>query len=229
MYLFWQLLQRKNRLAILLVLALSSLFSVMVLAVRMAYTNEITFQFLIWNLFLAWIPYFISLTIFLFDEHLKSAWLLGILLFTWLLFFPNSPYIVTDLFHFRPRYVVPTWYDLILIYSFAWNGLWLGFLSLVDLHNWVKKRFNEWLGWFFVLISLSLGSFGIYLGRYERFNSWDVVTNPFNLAREIFEKFMHPFSAPAILAASVTILFSAFLLITYLTLRTAIMSMQAEK
>jgi uncharacterized membrane protein len=229
MYLFWQLLQQKNRLAILLVLGLSSLFSIVVLGVRMAYTHEITFQFLIWNLFLAWIPYFISLTIFLFDERLKSAWLLGVLLLIWLLFFPNSPYIVTDLFHFRPRYVVPTWYDLILIYSFAWNGLWLGFLSLIDLHNWVKKRFNEWLGWFFVLISLSLGSFGIYLGRYERFNSWDVVTNPLNLASEIFEKFMHPFSAPAILAGSITVLFSAFLLITYLTLRTAIMSMQTEK
>ncbi|MCU0447223.1 MAG: DUF1361 domain-containing protein [Microscillaceae bacterium] len=229
MYQLWQLLQRKNRLAILLVLALSSVFSLAVLGVRMVYTGEITFRFLVWNLFLAWIPYFISLTIYLWDERLKSGLILGLLLSTWLLFFPNSPYIVTDLLHFRPRYVVPTWYDLILIYSFAWNGIWLGFLSLVDLHNWVKKRFNEWIGWLFVLISLSLGSFGIYLGRYERFNSWDVVTNPLALTREVLEKLLHPFSSAAVGAASITLLFSAFLLITYLTLRVAIASMQSEK
>lgn len=204
---------------ILSMLVLSSIFSITVLAFRMYYTETFTFKFLVWNLFLAWIPYFISLSLLLWGDKIRSWFLISILLIIWLLFFPNSPYIITDLFHFDRKPIVPRWYDLILIYSFAWNGIMLGFLSLLDLHNWLRQRINEFFGWLFVFFSLFLGSFGIYLGRYERFNSWDVVTNPFQLTNDILGIFALPFSKTTYIALSVTVLFSAFLLIAYLTLR----------
>jgi uncharacterized membrane protein len=215
----WQTLQEKNRGQIILTLFISSWFSTFILGFRIYYSGYITYLFLIWNLFLAWIPYLITLFLVIYGQKISSKLVIGFLIITWLLFFPNSPYIITDLFHFNKRPHIPLWFDLVLIYSFAWNGIILGFLSLIDMHNFIRKNANEWIGWLFVFSSLFLGSFGIYLGRYERFNSWDVVTNPFGLLSDILEKFSHPFSPATLTAISITILFSGFLMVAYFTLR----------
>ena len=107
-------------------------------------------------------------------------------------FSPNAPYIITDLFHLEPRAGVPLWYDLALIFSSAWNGLMLAYASLLTMQTLVRRRFGTLSGWAFVSTALLLSSFGIYLGRYLRFNSWDVLTNPLTLFYDILNQFLNP-------------------------------------
>jgi uncharacterized membrane protein len=135
----------------------------------------------------------------------------------WLLFFPNAPYILTDLFHLDNRPGVPLWYDLALILSCAWNGLMLAYASLADMQQLVQQRLGTGIGWAFATVALLLSSFGIYLGRYLRFNSWDVLTNPLTLFYDIVGRLLHPFSFPG--TWGVTLVFGLFLLVGYSTVR----------
>ena len=133
-----------------------------------------SFLFLVWNLFLAWVPYGIALLI----RKEQHRWLQYSLLVSWLLFFPNAPYIITDLLHLRERLPVPLWYDMLTIFSFAWTGLIFGYLSLVRIQ---KLFFNQWGALVGHLITAGiwlLAGLGIYIGRFLRWNSWDLVTRP---------------------------------------------------
>jgi uncharacterized membrane protein len=91
--------------------------------------------------------------------------------FLWLLFLPNSPYLVTDLVHLKPRPSVPLWFDILLVQSFVLTGLLLGFLSVYLMHRLVTHAYGWKIGWLFTLLILALTGFGIYLGRFERWNS----------------------------------------------------------
>ena len=135
----------------------------------------------------------------------------------WLLFFPNAPYILTDLFHLEPRAGVPYWYDLALLLSCAWNGLMLAYASLTDMQQLVTRRLGWWSGWAFATVALLLSSFGIYLGRYLRFNSWDILTNPLTLFYDIVHRLLHPTAYSG--TWGVTLLYGVFLLLGYATVR----------
>jgi len=135
----------------------------------------------------------------------------------WLLFFPNAPYLITDLFHLDTRPGVPLWYDLALILSCAWNGLMLAYASLSDMQRLVQQRLGSVIGWAFATLALLLSSFGIYLGRYLRFNSWDVLANPIALFYDILNRLLHPFTFPG--TWGVTLVFGVFLLLGYGTVR----------
>lgn len=209
-------LRENNRLSVTVILAMSCLLSVSIEAFRIYYSGFNTYLFLIWNLFLAILPYIISTLFLLYYKKINSLFLTGIILSLWLLLFPNAPYIVTDFFHLEPRTGIPYWYDLGMIFSFAWNGLLLGFISLYDIQTALSRRFSPLKGWTFAVFSLVLGSFGIYLGRYERFNSWDVVTNPAALFIDIADRFIHPMQHPRTIL--MTVLFSAVLILGYATL-----------
>jgi uncharacterized membrane protein len=184
---------------------------------RYFYTDTRIFLFLNWNLFLAFMPWALSSLAILHPKLQNSRITMIGLLFTWLLFFPNAPYILTDLFHLRARSTMPVWFDLILILSFAWTGLLFGFLSLWDIEKILKKSINNtWIP----VISASLlfiGSFGIYVGRYLRWNSWDVIREPFGLVSDIGEKFLNPFEYPK--AWGLTMFMGLFLNIIYWSLR----------
>jgi uncharacterized membrane protein len=103
----------------------------------------------------------------------------------WLLFIPNAFYMVTDLFHLYQRAHIPLWFDLVLLMSFAWNGLILGFLSIRQMEKMFARLFPRIPEGVFVAAIMFLNAFGVYLGRYLRFNSWDVVSSPFKLILEI--------------------------------------------
>lgn len=164
-------------------------FTVVLLLIRVLYSGTITYMFLIWNLFLALVPVFFS-TRLLQQRGLKgSAWLI---LFAWLLFFPNAPYIVTDLFHFTERDSVPKWYDLMVLTSAVWNGILLGMASLMQVERFLARHYNVFKVKLFVMVSLVLCSYGIYLGRFLRFNSWDIITDPINLFAKVFEGILLP-------------------------------------
>jgi uncharacterized membrane protein len=180
---------------------------------RFVYTDTKNFMFLNWNLFLAFIPYALS-SIAIIKPKLKQNKLMIISLLTaWLLFFPNAPYILTDLFHLRMKTAMPIWFDLILILSFAWTGLLFGFLSLWDLEQVLKKKLNKtWIS----INSISLlfiGSFGIYVGRYLRWNTWDIILEPYNLLFNIGHSLKNPLIHPK--AWGMTIFMGIFLNIIY--------------
>lgn len=196
----------------------SAALGVAMVFVRIHFSGTLSYTFLFWNLFLAVIPFGISsLLVRLYQPTGKtSAFVFYPLAGLWLLFFPNAPYILTDLIHLRPV-MVPLWYDLLLLLSFAWTSLMFGFVSLSDMQQLVRQRFNTATGWLFVCAALLLGSFGVYLGRFLRWNSWDVLTEPRQLAWDIVERLVNPLEHVG--TYGFTVLLTAFLLLAYLMLQ----------
>jgi uncharacterized membrane protein len=177
-----------------------------------------TFFFLIWNLFLAWIPYWLAMTLDL-ATRLKpdlSRWSICFLLGTWLLFFPNAPYIITDLLHLHERTAVPHWYDVVLFMSFVWTGLLVGYCSLFEVQRFLESRFRPTFSWFLTVLAIFLSGFGVYMGRFQRWNSWDILRNPLVLLRQQAHVLMNPMDNLATLGVAVVL--SGFMLIGYLTL-----------
>lgn len=188
-------------------------FSFLLYAFRVWYTGSFLFLFIPWNLFLAWLP-------LLFSSMIKDTQfsMRNITLFSlWLLFFPNSPYLITDLFHLQERAEVPLYYDLVLLFMAAWNGLLMGLFSLRNIEQLLLKRFAVLKVKLITVSLFVLCGFGIYLGRYDRYNSWHLVTQPFDLMEGIVSKLISPASHPRVWA--VTILFAVVLLLIYETLK----------
>jgi uncharacterized membrane protein len=208
-------------------LGIGSVLCISLLIFRVCLASSFHYVFLVWNLFLAWIPLILSDAISKMDKQNKSGWAIGAVFCMWLLFFPNSPYILTDLFHLKQNPNIPLWYDLGLLISYAWSGLMLGFISLLEIQKLLDKKFTSKLSWIIVICILLLSSFGIYLGRFERWNSWDIITNPVSLISDIIDRIMSPFTHPR--TFGVTLLFFLFLIISYLTLFSLIKSKSHEQ
>ena len=212
-----KLLKEKNRLNETIFMTTLTLFCLTFSMVRFVYTDTRMFLFLNWNLFLASISWVLTTLLILKPRLRQSKFSLFALLCVWLLFFPNAPYILTDLFHLRLKLAMPVWFDLILILSFAWAGLLFGFLSLWDielfLSRFIKRKYITSLS----ITLLFLGSFGIYIGRYLRWNSWDIISQPFALMYDIGDRIINPFSHPR--AWGMTILMGIFLNILYWSFR----------
>ncbi len=147
--------------------------------------REFTFTFLIWNLFLAWVPYLAALWVNWSQRRSKGWFPQCIGLLVWLIFLPNAPYIVTDFIHFRALPSVPLWFDLVLLFASASTGLLLGLLSLREVHCILKRWLpNAWAG-SLVLMAIALSGFGVWLGRFQRWNSWDLIIRPHHLLSDI--------------------------------------------
>ncbi len=169
----------RPRLLLGLMLCLSSVLSVTFFAMRVLYADNATYFFLNWNLFLAWIPLLAAVAAWALQAGADRPRLrVTPLLALWLLFFPNAPYILTDLIHLAPRDNVPLWYDMLLLLSYVWNGLILGFISLWIVQGLLQRWFGVAAGWAGAAAAIVLAAFGIYLGRFLRWNSWDVLTQP---------------------------------------------------
>lgn len=198
-------------------LLLSSAFSIFLLLCRIAVTNQLHYSFLVWNLFLAWVPYFISSWLLKHKLILKSKMKPALLIFLWLLFMPNTFYIITDLFHLGDRAAGHQWLDLTIILSFAWTGILLGVLSIRRMDMILSSMRGKLFASIVVCFVMWLNAFGIYIGRYLRFNSWDIITNPFSLFDEIFSILLRPYDHRWVWA--MTICFSLFMIIIYYTIR----------
>jgi uncharacterized membrane protein len=204
----------RRRLVLLSSLAGLSALVVAMVGVRVVYTGNSYYENLVWNLFLAWIPFGIAM--YVYDGYRRGTGRLQLLAAgaVWLVFFPNATYIVTDFKWLRYSAGAPIWYDVVLVAAAAWCGLLLGFMSLYLMQAVVRGAAGAVRAWAFVLGSLALGSFGVYLGRFERWNSWDVFTRPGVLAHRIVPHLAHPQDYPR--AVAVTVLFTAFLAMSYL-------------
>ena len=206
----------RRRLATVLALLLASLFCVALVVVRNVHTDTSNFRYLIWNLFLAWIP--LALAVFVYDRwrRRRGGLLLLALGVLWLLFFPNAPYIATDFVHLRHDPQAPFWYDAVTIAAFAWMGVLLGFASLYLMQTVVRQWRGAVAGWIFAFGAIALGSLGIYLWRFLRLNSWDAVEHPSVLPRIRHAVARDPFAYQE--AIAVTIVFTVALSFAYFLL-----------
>jgi uncharacterized membrane protein len=204
----------RHTLFLLIALLFTSGLAAAIWFVRVIYTDSIVFIFLLWNLFLAWMPILFALLARRGSASRLGRWLWGGL---WLLFFPNALYLITDLLHLGRADQVPIWYDLIMLLTFALAGLFLGFVSLFWLQDVVATLWNRLVSWLFVLLVLGLSSFGVYIGRFLRWNSWDVFLNPIVLLRDLTTYLLVPtqFLKAAVVTLLLTAVFSGIYLIIF--------------
>lgn len=190
-------------------------FTGLLIGLRIIYSGSITSLFLVWNIFLAWIPYIISN--YFKPYRQKQKWKQAVLFGTWLLFFPNALYIVTDLVHIDRQSIVPWWYDVILLFMASFIGIVLGFVSLRNAERFLKTYFSSKFVSAQIALLLFLGSFGVYLGRFERWNSWDVVHNPLALSVNILDCFINPVENYRVWGITILFTFSFYVLYYFMS------------
>lgn len=185
------------------------LFCLALVVIRMVKTHQSSYLFLFWNLFLAFIPlWFINRSGKSTNQYVRWS-LVG----TSLLFLPNAPYVLTDLFHLHKSTVVPMWYDLILIVSFALLSLIYFVKAVHIIFKAIKLHVKPYLFEPIKLLVFMSCGYGIYLGRYLRFNSWDLITDPLVLADGIVNSLINENAYKETLA--VTFVFGIFLYLLF--------------
>ena len=181
-----RLIPRRRILAAVAALTAATAISVGFLLVRAIAAGEYKFGFYPGNLLLAWIPLFAALGFnSLRVRRARRKALFVFCALTWFFFYPNAPYLITDLVHLKTRAPIPRWYDLVMMMSFAWTGLFLGYLSLYLMQEAVREWKGRIAGWCFAISMLALGALGVFVGRFWRWNSWEVLTNPLHLAGDV--------------------------------------------
>jgi uncharacterized membrane protein len=196
-------------------LVLSSVLASSFFAWRYFYSGSSNYQNLIWNLFLAWIPYGMSLVAAALRLVRPGMWpVLLILGAGWLVFFPNAPYLVTDFYHLSWRPPVPFWYDIGLITVFAFTGCFLAIASLRAMHEIVEHYLGKIVGWLFTLTALVMGALGVYLGRFGRWNSWDLLVHPRTLLGEFAQQALNPLDNMGFVGF--TLMFTSIMAVFYL-------------
>jgi uncharacterized membrane protein len=184
---------------------------------RFVRSGSLAMGFLAWNLFLAAIP---AVAAWFFARAMakgsslieKVGWFV-----IWLVFLPNAPYIITDFVHLTGRPGIPFWYDTALLVSCAGTGLLLGYTSIADVQAAITRRFSAFVGWVLVIVAVLLSGFGIYVGRFLRWNSWDTVTSPHQLFADLADRLINPLSHPQ--TFGVTVVYGVGLFLGYVALR----------
>jgi uncharacterized membrane protein len=189
-------------------------FVVCMLICRMIYSGSRMYIFLLWNIFLAWMPFAISQQL----EKEKTIQFRSLSLsILWLLFFPNALYILTDLIHLEVKTVVPLWFDAILLFASAITGLIMAFASLYKVESFLKAKINAIVLNVIIAACLFLGSLGVYIGRFLRWNSWNAVNKPFNLFFSIAKLFVFPLDYTH--AWAFTFIFAGFIYLLFCSLK----------
>jgi uncharacterized membrane protein len=206
----------KYKIGVFVLLSAASAICISLVAARFAYSASNRYISLVWNLFLAWIPFILAYLAYIFSWRRTLMFLvIPTFAFLWLIFFPNAPYILTDLQHLsQGSSSVPLWYDVIMLIWFSWTGMLLGIVSLNLMQEIIKRQISRWAGWVFVFMVAGLSSVGLYVGRFIRLNSWDVLQNPVVIASNISEWL----SDPSLRSLGFIALYTLFFIFIYLTL-----------
>lgn len=181
-----RLIRQQGLSAPVFALTLASVILTALVAYRIIAGAQVRHAYLVWNLFLAWLPLvFAVLAVERFNTNGtvrdRKFVALGV---AWLLFFPNAPYIFTDLVHVLMKWRPSFWSEMMLILLCAMTGFLAGFLSLQAMHGLATRLWGRIAGWLFVAAVSGLAGFGVYLGRFVRLNSWDVL-NPVRLVKGV--------------------------------------------
>jgi uncharacterized membrane protein len=175
-----------------------TIFSITLVAFRIMKTGEHTYIFMFWNLFLAAVPLFLSRFVIAPFSRRKAGISIYGFFFLWLMFLPNAPYIITDFVHLMESDSIPLWYDLLLVAFFAWEGFLLGFMSVAEMEEIVTRMYSALAGKWFALISLVLSSLGVYMGRFLRYNSWDIFISPVEIITNVGSRILNPRAYPGL-------------------------------
>ncbi|RJP52928.1 MAG: DUF1361 domain-containing protein [Anaerolineaceae bacterium] len=208
----------RNRyyIAVFVLLNMACLVCILLVAARVAYSDSTRHTGLIWNLFLAWIPFILAY--FAHAVSWRRIWLyliIPLVAFLWLIFYPNAPYMLTDLQDLaRGTSGAPLWYDVLIVVWCSWTGMLLGVISLYLMQDIVLRTFGRVAGWVFVFMISGLSSFGIYIGRFVRLNSWDILQDPAETTMEILGLAIDP----SMRLAAFTFLYTSFFLFIFLLL-----------
>ena len=196
----------------------ASIVSILLAKARIAYSNTNDYSILIWNLILAWIPFIAASIAYGFSWSRKLLYLVvPVCALIWLIFFPNAPYILTDFQHLSTNANnAPLWYDVLMLVWFAWTGLFLGVVSLYLMQEIVTRTFGRAMGWAFTILVTILSGFGIFLGRFYQWNSWDLLGDPLPIVHDVWSWLRHPFANLRVYGF--TLLFTLFFLFVYLAI-----------
>lgn len=178
---------------------------------RVVYSGRFVFGFLVWNLFLAWVPWILALGL---ERAVVRRWrfvAIGLAL-AWVLFLPNAPYVITDFVHLHPRHPVPLWFDVFLLGTASLTGLLAGAFSLRRVEEAIECRLSPSARALGLGLTIALSGFGIYLGRFERWNSWDLLLHPLELVKSLLH-------VPSLRAVVVTAACAGLLGVTFLAVR----------
>jgi uncharacterized membrane protein len=213
-----KLARHKYKLLLFTLLVVASVISVLLARARMDYSRSTDYSTLIWNLCLAWIPFLFASIAYMVSWSRRLVFLVvPVCSVIWLLFFPNAPYILTDFQHLSTNAAnAPLWYDVLMLIWFAWTGLFLGVVSLYLMQEIVTRAFGRTAGWSFSIIVTILSSIGIFLGRFYRWNSWDVLGDPLPIVHDIWGWLKHP--VENLRLYGFTLLFTLLFLFIYLTI-----------
>ncbi len=208
----------KYKLALGSLLIFASIISVVLEKVHAHVNGADNYSFLVFNLILAWIPFVAAVLAYLTRRNRVAFFvIMPACILVWLIFFPNAPYLLTDFQHLA--YTdghAPVWFDVLVLIWFAWTGLLLGIASLYLMQEIISDTFNPIVGWIFAIGVTSLSSVGIYLGRFLRWNSWDLLKDPVPIAKDMVAIVRHPITnLPTYVF---TILFTLLFLFIYLTI-----------
>src|SRR5512141_422784 len=208
--------RHRYSLAVFVLLNLACFICIVLVAARVAYSNTGYQLGLIWNLFLAWIPFMLSYFAHAISWRRATLYLvIPSIAFLWLIFFPNAPYMLTDLQDLaRKASGAPLWYDVIIVVWSSWTGMLLGVISLYLMQDIIIRCFGRIAGWIFIFVISALSSFGIYIGRFVRLNSWDILQDPAETAQEILGIIVDP----SMRLAAFTLLYTFFFLFIFLLL-----------
>lgn len=199
-----------------------TLFSVVLYLIRVEVHHKWNYLFLNWNLVLAAFPWIFSLMLPK-STNGNLVKLLGWMIIPfWLLFFPNAPYILTDLIHIRGGKPALKWFDIFMITSYAISGLMFGLISLQRILKWIAPQVGIRASLFFGSLLLLMAAYGVYLGRFLRWNSWDLFTRPQDLLGDVYFTLRHPYANPKawgvtlVLGLMLNLIFFSFLKISAL-------------
>ncbi len=191
----------------------ASAWCVLLLVVRKHEFGAAQYKYLVWNLMLAWVP--LALAILMVIAYARRHSVVQLVVFgaLWLLFLPNAPYVLTDFIHLGTDHRL---FDTLLVGSFAFTGLALGFASLLLVQLVVTRAGGALLGWLTALAALVLSSVGVYLGRVVRLNSWDAIKRPHRVWEIARPRLEDPFGNRHMIGF--VIIVSGFLTLAYLGL-----------
>lgn len=194
------------------------------LALRFFFTGRFSYGFLVWNLFLGLVPLSIAFVALLVERQNWPIWgriHLWALSVLWLIFLPNSSYIFTDFIHLIQRGLgsgnpnargmanMLVWFDVITRSLFAFVGHFIGLTSLYVMHALWRKAFGRRVGWLVVTISCFAAGYGVFIGRFVRWNSWNLFTHPEESWGDLVDNLATPD------AWLFTLGFAVFLLVSY--------------
>ena len=211
---------RRRVVLVEILLGASALLAVGV-AARVLVVRNLEATNLVWNLFLAWIPFLLALAFYDGARRGASRGALAALAAGWLVFLPNAPYIVTDVKWLGAYNGGSPAYDAILIAVAAVLGLALGFVSIYLVQTVVAARYGRPAGWALAWAALVLSGVGVYLGRFQRWNSWEVLTEPTKIAGNLLQALVDPLAhaRPIALSTAFAILWCAGYAAFYSTFR----------